>query len=322
MTDTFIKKNDNFILDTKGLPYIFLGKNWEGRVVYHPQIIKKDKQYYLFYTGTTSIQKICFRHDIGVVISNDLKNWTRYNNNPILSPGASDEWDGGLVAHSYIIKKDNLYYMFYDGSPEKQWQEEIGLAISDNLIHWEKYENNPVLKTSDFWWDKDHVSRCCVFSEGGRYYMFFAGHNGRCERIGLAISDDLFHWKKQGSEPVLNLGKQGDWDEFHISDPKIIKVDNTFLMFYTGYDSKKKKGRIGLALSNDLINWHKFKKNPILDVGKPGSWDCNEACRADIFQDGEQYYVVYSGRKGFRFRVGLARLDMKELLSAIQRYAT
>ncbi|MEK9153191.1 MAG: hypothetical protein AAB723_01160 [Patescibacteria group bacterium] len=316
MADTFTKKQENFIFSPKGLPYIFLGKNWEGRVVYHPQIIEKDGQYYLFYTGTTSAKAICFRHDIGLAISSDLKEWQRHKGNPVLSPGKTGAWDSDLVAHSFIIKKDDLYYMFYDGSPKGEWSEVIGLATSADLLNWQKHENSPVLQGKDSWWDKNHVSRCGVFWENGLYYMFFAGHDGLVERIGLATSPDLLYWQKQSPEPVLDLGTKGEWDEQHISDPRVIKFNDIFLMFYTGYD-KKGKGRLGLAYSQDLLRWQRFKQNPIMGIGQPGDWDQDEACRADIFQDKEQYFIIYSGRKGSKFRIGLAQLDLPKILSQI-----
>lgn len=319
MVDKFAKKNNNIILNPKGFPLYFVGKNWEGRSVFHPQVLKKDGQYYLFYTGQTSIKQLSLRLDIGLAISEDLKNWIRYSHNPILSPGKKGSWDSELVAHSFIIKKDNLYYMFYDGSPSREWREEIGLAVSKDLIRWEKYKNNPVLKSNDYWWDKAHVSRCCVFQEKNKYYIYFAGNVGKNhyqERIGLAISEDLVSWKKICREPVLNLGQKDEWDGFHIADPRVIKINDLFLMFYTGYDLKK-RGRIGLAFSQNLINWTKFKLNPVLNVGKRGEWDCDEACRADIFQDQDKYFIIYSGRKGFRFKIGLAKIKMERILSEI-----
>lgn len=311
------RKIDNFMFGTKGIPYIFWGNNWEGRSVYHPQIIKKEGKYHMIYSGVRSIKRICFRHDIGMAVSNDFQDWSRFKKNPIFSPTEKNEWDSDLVAHSYIIEKDGIYYMFYDGSPKGFWHEEIGLATSKDLINWKRYEHNPVLKAGHSWWDKNHVSRCCIFLNEGKYYMFFAGHDGYCERIGLAVSVNLLNWERAGDEPVLGLGKKDEWDEVHISDPRIVKINDIFLMFYSGYGIKGQRGGVGVAFSKDLMNWQRFEKNPILEVGSSREWDCDEACRADIFKEKEQYYLIYSGRKGLRFRIGLAYLDMKQLVSEI-----
>lgn len=320
MSTLFVGPKNPPILSHRGLPFLFYGKNWEGRITYHPQIIEHENNFYLIYTGTTSAKALCFRHDIGLATSNDLSEWKRYRNNPILSPGKKGEWDGDLVAHSFIIKKEEQYFMFYDGSPKGNWHEGIGVAISDDLIHWQKYEKNPVLKSGDFWWDKNHVSRCCVFSDKGKYYMFFAGHDGTCERIGIAKSDDLLSWKKISSDPVLDLGQQGDWDDFHISDPRVLKVDDLYLMFYSGYDCKEKKGRLGLAYSRDLISWQRFKDNPIMDTGKKGDWDDNEAARASMLKTGEKYYLAYSGGRGCFFNIGLRELNLDLILESIKNH--
>lgn len=320
MSESYVEKFKNPILTSKGLPYLYLKwlNNWEGRSVYHPQIIKKDGKYYLIYTGTTSFQQLCYHHDLGLAVSNDLNKWERFQKKPIFTRGVKGEWDGDLAAHSYIIKKDDLYYLFYDGSYLDAWHEEIGVAISSDLINWQRYEKNPVLKSGDWWWNKNHVSRCCVFEENGKYYMFFAGHDGYCERIGMAVSDDLLNWRKEYSEPVLDLGKTGDWDEFHISDPRVLKIDELYLMFYSGYDAKEKKGRLGVAYSRDLLHWEKFKDNPIMNTGSKSDWDSHEAARANIFlDDNNEYYLVYSGGRGINFKTGIAKLNLNRIIENI-----
>lgn len=319
MKQIIVEKYESSILEPKGFPFWYLFGNWEGRWVYHPQIIVRNRKYYMFYSGKAGYSGFQMRHDIGIAISGDLRGWKRFEKNPVLSPNAdSSRWDSDLVAHSYIIKKNNVYYMFYDGSPKGKWLEGIGLATSKDLINWRKKGKSAVLKSGSFWWEKNHVSRCCVVpGQKGYFYMYYAGHDGICERIGIARSKNLLSWEKFIKEPVLDLGQKGSWDERHISDPRVIKAGNYYLMFYTGYN-RGFKGSIGLAYSKDMITWKRYS-DPVLSYGKKGDWDQDEAGRADILSVDGQYYIFYSGRKGMFFRIGYAKLNMRLLLKNIDK---
>ncbi len=317
MKDTPVVTIKNVILSPRGFPFIDSGNNWEGRWVYHPQIIQKNKQFFMFYSGKSGFS---MKHSIGFATSNDAVEWSRFASNPCLVPSENKNiWDSDLVAHGFIFEKEDEYFMFYDGSPKTHWQEGIGIAKSRDLIHWKKIKENPVLKAGDFWWDKDHVSRCCVIPGKDKYfYMYYAGHDHICERIGLARSKDLLTWEKFIQEPILNLGEKDTWDEKHISDPRIIKVSQYYLMTYTGYD-KKGKGSIGIAFSTDLHEWIKMTGNPILTFGKEGSWNADETGRGEIAEIGPTYYLYFSGRKGFYFRIGYGIVNMEQIISNIKK---
>lgn len=313
------------ILEPRGFSYLYFPGNWEARWVYHPRVIQKEGKLFLFYSGKSGVNMLGnfmfqMRQDIGLAISNNLKKWYRFEKNPILSPGAKDdEWDNDLVCHADILHNKGTYYMFYDGSEKGIWKESIGIAVSKDLINWKKIANNPVFKSGSFWWDKKHVSRCCVIKGKDKYfYMFFAGHDGSCERIGVARSKDLLSWEKFKKEPIINLGNKGDWDERFVSDPKVIKVKNYYLMTYTGY--RGYKACIGLVFSRSPVSWKKFPLNPILKHGQGGEWDEDEAARGQLVEFKGDYYLFYTGMRGFKYRVGLARVDMNEILKIIRKY--
>lgn len=323
--NNFVKKYPKPILSPKGFPYLYYKGNWEGRWVYHPRVIQKGKRYYLFYTGKSGINflgniKLQLRQDIGVAFSNDLKLWMREENNPIMSPSAeTEDWDSDLVAHADVIKVKNKYFMFYDGSKKGLWREGIGISESSDLVNWKRLVNKPVL-TGGYWWDKVHVSRCSVIQKNnGQFYMFFAGHDGICERIGIARSNDLIHWDKFLKEPIIDLGVEGEWDDHFVSDPKVFRVRDYYLMTYTGYNRRNIKGCVGLAYSRDLISWEKFPLNPVVKNGNKGSWDADEATRAAIVYANKKYYLFYTGVKDlFFYNIGCAEIDISKILKVIK----
>jgi predicted GH43/DUF377 family glycosyl hydrolase len=86
-------------------------------------------------------------------------------------------------------------------------------------------------------------------------------------RLGLAISEDGLHFKKQPS-PVF----YPDSDNMYkyerkggVEDPRIVESeDGTYILTYTSYDGKI--ARLCLASSGDLINW--TKHGLVLGEGK------------------------------------------------------
>ena len=268
---------------------------------YHPCVVEEKGKYYLFYTGKSIKKGIA--HRIGLAVSSDLVRWEK-TKNPVLKEGREGEWDSDFVAHSFVFKDSNKFYMLYDGSRRGNWLEEIGLAESRDLVYWEKYAKNPIFKVGKSWWEKRHVSRCFLFNENSIYYLYYAGHDGQRERIGLAKGKSIFKLKRF-EEPVLDVGKKGSFDEKSISDPRIIKYHGGYLMFYSAVDGKGIE-RMGVAESSDLVTWKKYAKNPLLDVSSNG-WDKISAARGDVKMFGKDLYLFYSGRRKYFYNIGIVQ---------------
>ncbi len=247
--------------------------------------------------------------NIGVAISKNLKEWKKMKD-PVIRRGKDGDWDSEFLAHCFVFKDRKKFYMLYDGSKKGEWLESIGLAESTNLTEWKKYKDNPIFRVSKNWWEKRHVSRCCIFKERDLYYLYYAGHDGERERIGMAKGRTLFTLSRFLDDPIIDVGKKNDWDERSISDPRVIKYKDRYLMFYSGID-KKGIERAGLAISKDLFSWKKYKKNPILDVSA-SSWDKISAARADIKMFSNRLYIFYSGRKNFFYNIGIADLEIQK----------
>lgn len=53
---------------------------------------------------------------IGLARSNDLLHWERYPGNPILERGLPGTWDEGALWFATVLKKDQTYYLWYEGA--------------------------------------------------------------------------------------------------------------------------------------------------------------------------------------------------------------
>lgn len=297
-----ISKINNPILTHSKLNLKALDLFW----AYHPSIVEKKGELFMFYTGKSIKRGIS--HHVLLAKSLDLENWSKLRHE-VIRTGKNKSWDSDFLAHVYVFSDGENYKMLYDGSQKGNWLEEIGMAESRDLVHWTKYKKKPIFKVGSEWWEKRHVSRCSIHKESGVYYLYYAGHDGKVERIGLAKGRSLFNLKRIQKQPVLDLGKKGAWDDKSISDPRVFKYNRRYLMFYSGINTDGIE-RVGLAVSSDLVKWKKYDKNPILDVSKKG-WDSLSASRADIFKFKDKLYLFYSGRKNrYFYNIGIAKVEI------------
>ena len=83
--------------------------------------------------------------------------------------------------------------------------------------------------------------------------MLYSVFDGVNALIGYATSPDGFTWTKHASNPVIEPGPEGAWDDEGVLTGGVIYKDGTFHMWYTGWDGTNT--RIGLATSSDGFSW-------------------------------------------------------------------
>ncbi|GAC1468576.1 MAG: hypothetical protein NVSMB9_11390 [Isosphaeraceae bacterium] len=105
-----------------------------------PTVWYEDGTWSLFYE----------RGDRGVWLarSRDRLVWTNVRDDPVL-PMGPDAYDREAVAMNQIIKRDGVYYAFYHATAHKPWKDwTSNIARSRDLIHWEKYPGNPIVRNN------------------------------------------------------------------------------------------------------------------------------------------------------------------------------
>lgn len=106
-----------------------------------PTVIKANGVWNLFYE----------RDDLGIWLatSKDLKSWYNVQDEPVIKMGP-ETYDLYAVAMNQVIHYKGLYYGYYHASAFKDWHEwSTNIAVSSDLIHWKKYENNPIIKNNE-----------------------------------------------------------------------------------------------------------------------------------------------------------------------------
>ncbi len=138
-----------------------------------------------------------------------LHAWERDPRNPVFVPRS--EFDAGGAQGPFVVRHDDRWWMFYAGIG-KDGLQRICLATAnpETPTEWERH--GPILDpgTKDAF-DERSATYPCVHRIGGKWHLYYSGKSTRENKyhfsnyrgIGLAQSDDLRHWKKYSTEPVL-----------------------------------------------------------------------------------------------------------------------
>ena len=219
-------------------------------------------------------------------------NLTKQPGNPVLSAGAAGSWDEAAVWGPAVLKVGSSYKLWYTGDDGSN-PSRIGLATSNDGTTWTKEAANPVLSPSQTWEAKG-ISAASIISDSGIYKMWYTGRDSDgVSRIGYATSTDGVSWTPYGSNPILDVGPAGGWEDDDVMRPAVFKEGSTYQLWYAGNDGVTQ--RIGHATSSDGIHWIKDPANPVLDVGTPGAWDWLNVYGPSVVKVGAEYQLWYSG---------------------------
>jgi len=177
---------------------------------------------------------------IGFARSRDLVHWEEFGG--VLRPEDGAPWERGGLYKSWLMEHDGLFYLFYNAKDHDdfgsvavppRWIEQTGLAVSRDLVTWERYSSSPVLAVGGAGaFDERFASDPCVLRDGDQWVMFYFGlaADGHA-REGLAISRDLLHWEKSGGV-LLDIGAPGSIDDIHTHKPAVITWDGRLEHYY------------------------------------------------------------------------------------------
>lgn len=205
----------------------------------------------------------------------------------------------GLKDHS-VFSFEGYYYIVANMLPSER---KFAYARSQDLCEWE--ELSPVLPVrKPGTWDEMAIWAPYVFEENGTFYMFYTGVTDEfTQSILLAITqtpNNPASWVEQGMvfQPDHDgmVWQAGTWADAR--DPMVIKVNQTYHLYYSGLDTDG--AIIGLATASSLIgSWTDW--GAILKV--PSSYARLES--SFIVSYSGLYYLFYNDHKlGEMFRIG------------------
>ncbi|MBI5682793.1 MAG: hypothetical protein HZC45_06480 [Deltaproteobacteria bacterium] len=219
---------------------------------------------------------------------------------PVFDRGTEGSWDDFQAAYPFVMKDGDGYKMWYYGyGKTPNHPPGIGYATSIDGVHWQRYKENPVLSPGEEdSWDNEMLGYPVIIKEDSLYKMWYAGTNRFEEwKIGYAESKDGINWTKLLA-PVVDSGEMNDWDGLAVSYPMVLPVEQGYLMWYTGINTKQNGDpamRIGTAFSKDGITWLKTSTNPVLDIGDEGEWNEASSLSPRVILDNDTWKIWFTG---------------------------
>jgi len=174
---------------------------WENRKLFKSSVIwDKDKntghEFVMYYNanGDSAKNNIKTRwyERIGMAVSDDMVNWKRFHEEPVMHHPA------GITGDAVIQKMGDTWVMFYFGA---FWQDRKGafnrFAASKDLVNWTDWKGDNLIQSSESY-DDQFAHKSFVVKHKGVVYHFYNAVNKKEQRgIAVATSKDLGKSKKE-----------------------------------------------------------------------------------------------------------------------------
>jgi predicted GH43/DUF377 family glycosyl hydrolase len=111
---------------------------------------------------------------------------------------------------------------------------------------------------------------------------------------GVAASEDGLSWRRAKDTYILSVHDAdcGKWEESCIYQPWLVEHEGKFFNFYNAAIGGLEQ--TGGASSDNLLDWKRFKNNPIVKV-RPDHYDNQFAADPKVFRDGDHWVMFYFG---------------------------
>lgn len=167
---------------------------WENSTIYKTWVLLDESKtigypYVMYYNARgDSINPKRGAERIGMAVSNDMVNWQRFGEEPLINHHK------GISGDAVIQKMDDVWVMFYFGAfwPNRKDHDAFNrFACSYDLVNWTEWEGDDLIAPSEPY-DNWFAHKSCVVKHNGVVYHFYCAVNKKHDRgIAVATSKDL-----------------------------------------------------------------------------------------------------------------------------------
>lgn len=229
------------------LPHPVIARG-EATDVLNPSVVRFRGQYWNFYSEYDGEQ-----WHTAAATSPDGVAWTKLGR--VLSPPP-----GGYIAAngSAVVVGGEIWYWYETGYP-------LRLALARSKDGRSFASAGEVMSTGPYRsFDEIAVADPHVVQADGVFYMYYLGQDRASrQRLGLARSRDGVVWEKLRSNPVMEGGVAGAFDE-ELGEPAVWSSGGWWWMLYTGR-ARDEVRKLGLARSKDGVAW---RREPLVIAGE------------------------------------------------------
>jgi beta-1,2-mannobiose phosphorylase / 1,2-beta-oligomannan phosphorylase len=240
---------------------------WDRMTRERGWIMREADGWHLWYTGYNPDRGDA--RYLGYATSPDGVQWTRWPDNPLTSDG----W----VEDVCVVKQAGTYYMFAEGRDDM-----AHLLESTDRVHWQERGNLDIRLADGRPIPPGPRGTPAAWLENGTWWLFYERED---KAVFAATSKDMKVWTNVTDDPVLVPGPE-PYDRHAIAVDQIVKHGGRYYAYYHASEQRDlNTWNTCLAVSDDLVHWRKYDRNPVLPVNPamPG------ASSATIVDDGSGY---------------------------------
>ena len=213
------------------------GNGFESAGTFNPAVVRLHKDIVMLYRA----QDRSGTSRLGYATSHDGIHFAR-RRAPVMVPETRYEKGGG-VEDPRLVQVGGTYYLTYTGynnvdgvGPDRK-DAQLCLATSSDLTHWKR--QGVIMPAYTGAWNVGWTKSGAILTEmvNGKYWMYYLGDaRGQSSQMGIAYSDDLFHWGDALDHPVLS-SRPGFFDSKVVEPgPPPALTDKGILLIYNGAD--------------------------------------------------------------------------------------
>jgi Predicted glycosylase len=216
----------------------------KGGGVEDPRLQEIDGTYYLTYTGYNNVDgagpekkdaQLC------LATSTDLNQWQRRG---VIMPSFKGKWNVKWTKSGALVpeKINGKYWMYYLGDARGQ-DTQMGVAISDDLLHWTDALDHPVLSSRPAMFDSQVVEPgpAPIITPQGIFLIYNGADDKLVYSTGWVLFDKNDPTKVLARSDSPIFAPEKEWEKVG-QVPNVVFVEgmvrdgNRFLFYYGGAD--------------------------------------------------------------------------------------
>lgn len=299
------------------------GKGVDAQRCMNPFVLRHKDRYWLFYGGgdAEGTHRIC----LATAPVDNLDAWTRHG--AVLDAGPPGNFDASWCVLPCVHRVGEHWHLYYTGRNAAlpgglQSFTGIGLATSDDLLHWERHPAGPVLEGDGFerWPDNKGVAGGARIvelpQEDGStlyrmHYTLAVGRTSKDKFVDqekhsvIAHSRDGLHWFDK--RVVLGPRKSADYENIATIALNVWPVENGWRALYAGIGTRFGAYSICEAESADGLIWQRGAPGENLTLPPQGDgWESEMTSYPNVIEEDGRLRLFYCGNGYGRTGIGTA----------------
>jgi predicted GH43/DUF377 family glycosyl hydrolase len=182
---------------------------------------------------------------------------------PVIYRGERGEWDQDFTNTGAVFFHEGQFHMFRNGYHQWPSPSQVGYLTSEDGLVWTEVVEDPVFLHEQIPFNVDLalVSSGFVEDDGTWVLYFFMIKNQDPDSpsgVARATADNPLGPWEMTTELILVPGNDGEWDAEQVAAPHVLKTNDGYRMYYHASSVPAGPMSIGMATSDDGVEWAKY----------------------------------------------------------------